>query len=108
VLITGVRVNGTLLPVIDAAVRAINRASNRRRPIVFAPPICVLKDAYRARNEDLANGLVLSVEIDEGDTAEKRQRLESIIGVRLSFILVANGLIPKQVRFTRNVIFIGG
>jgi hypothetical protein len=75
-----IRINGSLEPLIDAALKAANDAANADHPVVFAPPICTLTNGRRARTEDLANGLVLSVEIDEGDTQAARHRLEGLLG----------------------------
>jgi len=54
--------------------------SGRASAAVFAPPICTFKTSSSARTADLQNGLVLSVEIDDVDPDDARQRLEGIIG----------------------------
>lgn len=79
-LIKPVAINGDLDDLINAAARAAEDAANRERPIVFAPPICTFANADRARVEDLANGLVLSVDLDDGDTKAARKKLEHLLG----------------------------
>jgi RecA-family ATPase len=79
-LVTPVRINGNLERLIDAATAAAEDVANRKRKIVFAPPICTFSNADRARVEDLANGLVLSVDLDDGDTHAARTRLEHLLG----------------------------
>ena len=47
---------------------------------VFAPPVATFSDSYRARTDDLKNGLAISVEVDAGDTAMARTKLEGLLG----------------------------
>lgn len=79
-IIRTVKVNGDLAKVIDAAYSAADDCANAGRPVVFAPPVCTFNNQDRARGIDLANGVALSVEIDEGDTGSARARLEGLIG----------------------------
>jgi hypothetical protein len=76
-LTRAVSINGDLTKLSSEAARAIVDAGDSS---VFAPPICTFTNPDRARGIDLADGLVLSVEIDEGDTSAARIRLESLIG----------------------------
>jgi hypothetical protein len=80
VFIRPVYINGSLEPLIEAAAKAAEDAANFDKPVVFAPPICTFTNPDRARTEDLANGLALSVEIDEGDTDAIVRLLQSILG----------------------------
>jgi hypothetical protein len=80
VFIRGIFISGSLEPLIEAAVRAAEDAASYGKPAVFAPPICTFTNPARARTEDLANGLTLSVEIDEGDTDAILALLQSILG----------------------------
>ncbi len=90
ILIRPAYVNGAGLDaVISEAVRAARESDNTARPAVFAPPICTFINASRARVVDLENGLVLSVEIDEGDTTKARLFLESMLGP--ATVTVASG-----------------
>ena len=75
-----IEINGSLEPLIDAAEKAAGDAANNPKAIVFAPPICTFSNPDRARLQDLANGLTLSVEIDDGDIKAARIKLESILG----------------------------
>lgn len=77
-LIRAVEINSDLRKLTNAAVRAVDDIGDRH--VVFAPPICTFTNPDRARGADLANGLALSVEIDEGDTSAARIKLESLIG----------------------------
>ena len=79
-LIRAIKINGEgLAPVIDAAVIATDHAANKLHPSTFAPPICTFRSSDRARAIDVANGLTISVEIDERPK-ESRKQLESILG----------------------------
>jgi hypothetical protein len=78
--ITGHRINRSLDPLVEAAAKAAFRAANNEQPIVFAPPIATFVNEHRAAAADLANGLVLSVELDEGNSQAALRRLESILG----------------------------
>ena len=78
--ISGHQINGSLEPIVQAAGAAAYRAANNERPVVFAPPIATFTNARRASVGDLANGLVLSVELDEGNSVAALRRLESILG----------------------------
>lgn len=79
-LIRPVKINGDLSRLVDEAYRAAEDMANADRPVVFAPPICTFTNADRARVADLANGLTLSVEIDDGDTRAARAKLEHLLG----------------------------
>lgn len=79
-IIRPVKVNGDLSLVIQAAYAAAEECANAGHPVVFAPPVCTFLTNERARGIDLANGVALSVEIDEGDTAAARSRLEGLLG----------------------------
>lgn len=69
---------------LDALIReaaiAATEAASQNTPAVFAPPICTLNNRHQARGVDLANGLVLSVELDDVDPDAARTRLEGVIG----------------------------
>lgn len=79
-VLRSVKVNGDLASVVDAAFNAAGECANMGKPVVFAPPICTFTNPDRARGIDLANGVTLSVEIDEGDTTAARARLEGLLG----------------------------
>jgi hypothetical protein len=90
VLINAVLINGEGLGrVVAEAVRGARETAGLAAPAVFAPPICTFTNAQRARGVDLANGLALSVEIDEGDTVKAQQRLEGLLGP--ATVIVASG-----------------
>ena len=88
-MIRPVKINGDLSRLVDEAASSAERMANEPRPIVFAPPICTFSSPDRARLADLANGLTLSVEIDEGDTSAARRKLEGLLGS--CTIVVASG-----------------
>lgn len=84
-----VRINGDLNALVDQAWRAAQRCANAAAPIVFAPPICTFTVAKSARGGDLADGLVLSVELDDGATLAACARLERLLGP--CTVVVASG-----------------
>lgn len=56
-----------------------SRAALAGRPVVFAPPLATFSSLKNATEADLANGLCLSVELDQTPTAA-RLKLESLLG----------------------------
>jgi hypothetical protein len=64
---------------IDVAEDDARRAAQHPRPIVFCPPLATFANKDRAREQDIAEGLALSVECDERPT-EARVALEAILG----------------------------
>jgi hypothetical protein len=87
--ILAVRVNGSLDKVVMDATVAAEEAAQADRAQVFCPPICTFTNSGHARLRDLANGLVLTVEVDEGDPDGIRARLEAILGP--ATVVVASG-----------------
>lgn len=79
-LIEGVRVGEGVSHIVSRAVRASMRAANSASPGVFAPPVATFKGDRSAADENIANGVAISVELDEGNPAEARRRLEHILG----------------------------
>lgn len=79
-MIRPIRINGSIDAVIREAVIAAEDASQYNDPVVFCPPIATFSNADRARTIDLANGLTLSVELDDSDPDTARARLEGILG----------------------------
>ena len=87
--ITGVKLNGAgLAPLVQIAFGKASRAAKHPKPVVFAPPVCTLNNAHRAREEDLANGLGLTVEID-ADARGGLALLRGLIGPPT--VIVASG-----------------
>jgi predicted P-loop ATPase len=72
---------------VDNATRQATRAANARRAAVFAPPISTFLGT-RTREQDLGNGLVLSVEADHAP-AVARRNLEYLLGP--ATVVVASG-----------------
>ena len=70
---------GGLGPVIDAAAAFAGECANATEQVVFAPPIVTLKNARGAAQEDIANGVALSVDCD-ANPAAARELLEGILG----------------------------
>jgi Primase C terminal 2 (PriCT-2) len=77
--ITPVKLNGDLDALIDRAYRDAQVAAKARDKIVFAPPIATFTNGRHARQEDLAEGLALSVECDEHARAA-RAKLKKLLG----------------------------
>jgi Protein of unknown function (DUF3987)/Primase C terminal 2 (PriCT-2) len=64
---------------IDAVVDDARRAAQFPKPIVFAPPPAIFKNNEHARDEDVIEGLTISVECD-AHPQEARVKLETILG----------------------------
>ena len=79
--------SGGLDPIIDHAAHQATKAANAARPAVFAPPVATFVGT-RARERDLGNGLVLTVEADHAPTIAKRN-LQFVLG--LPTVMVASG-----------------
>src|SRR6516164_3920931 len=78
------RVNPTALSgglpfLIEAAQDDADRAANCPKPVVFCPPIATFKNKDHAREQDIAEGLALSVECD-ARPYQARTELEAILG----------------------------
>lgn len=78
---------------VAAATRLATEAAQAPGPAVFAPPVATFAhaegvEAWRARAEDLAEGLALSVELDAAP-ARARIRLEHLLGA--ATVAVASG-----------------
>jgi putative DNA primase/helicase len=65
---------------IRAAIEAATAAANRPEPAVFSSPLATFRTRFKADFNDLANGLTLSVDLDEGDIKSKRASLEQVLG----------------------------
>ena len=89
------RVDGDNDALVAAAVRAATESANNPVGRVFAPPVATFhpnqdaNEKQRARLADLANGLCISVELDEGDTSAFRRKLEHLLGP--ATVVVASG-----------------
>lgn len=65
ILFRTVKLNGSGLGVLAAAAAAQATATAlHQRPAVFAPPLCTFNNDKQAREQDVANGLLLSAELD--------------------------------------------
>jgi hypothetical protein len=73
------QVNGSLVDIVNLTERMARQAANNARPVVFCPPIATFHDARSAEEEDVAEGLVLSVECD-AHPRRAREQLESLLG----------------------------
>jgi len=90
VLIRPVRISGSgFAEVIETAIRCERDLANRAQASVFCPPIATFHDRNKASEAALANGLVISVELDKSNTAEARQKLEGLLGQ--ATVVVASG-----------------
>src|SRR3982750_3307472 len=84
-----VRIDGNLSAVVDIAARSATALANSDKQTVFAPPVCTFQTATGAAIRDLANGLTLSVDIDQGNTLTILNRLEGLLGS--CTVIVASG-----------------
>lgn len=80
-LVRPLKVNGSQEAMLTQVVAAAEDCAQAEAPAVFAPPVCTFNNPYYAKVSDVADGLTLSVEIDNGDPDKARQRLEGLIGV---------------------------
>jgi hypothetical protein len=76
--IKGIRVGDPRL--LDEAEKSARHAATASAPCVFAPPAATFTNAQRARRADLTNGLVLALELDQGDTQAALDKIAGIIG----------------------------
>jgi hypothetical protein len=86
--ISPTRLTGGLNFLIERAEDDARRAANEPRRIVFCPPIATFTNKDRARKEDVAEGLALSVECDQ-HPQKARARLEQLLGP--ATVVVASG-----------------
>ena len=72
----------------QAAARIAQRCADADEPVVFCPPVATFKTARRATEANLAEGLDLSVELDNEPDAG-RAKLEALLGP--GTVVVASG-----------------
>lgn len=77
--INAIKLNGNFAFLCDCAADGARDAANASDKTVFAPPIATFKNGRGAKEEDIAEGLVLSVECDS-HPERGRERLEQILG----------------------------
>jgi hypothetical protein len=77
--ITPTALNGNFKFLIDVAEDDARRAAQHPRAVVFCPPLAVFANKDRAREQDIALGLALSVECDSNPESA-RARLEALLG----------------------------
>jgi hypothetical protein len=86
--IRAVKVNGSADRLVEEALKAAQRAVDHPKSTVFSPPIATFKTSADAKGVNLANGVALSVELDEAPAAA-RARLEGLLGP--ATLVVASG-----------------
>jgi hypothetical protein len=74
--------------IVIAAVKLADAAARASVPVVFAPPIATFKTPESAAEDNVDNGLVLTVEADERPE-QARERLEDLLGP--ATLVVASG-----------------
>jgi hypothetical protein len=67
--VRGVKLSRGVDTLVKAAVKEAQKAAAHEVPAVFCPPIATFKDSYHAREEDLDEGPVITVECDENPKA---------------------------------------
>jgi hypothetical protein len=77
--IVPVKLDGSLDVLIDRACRVAELAANATDKVVLSPPVATFTNNRQAREEDLAEGLVINVECDEHASAA-RVKLEALLG----------------------------
>ena len=83
-----VRVTGNADDLVDAAEDLATLAALDAVPVVFAPPVCSFRTADKADAANLANGLVITAELDSNPAAGRRH-LEAVLGP--ATVVVASG-----------------
>jgi hypothetical protein len=74
-----VKLNGDLGYLVDKAYSCAKRAAKSGDKIVFCPPVATFTNKDHAREEDLAEGLVLSIECDK-HAQEACNKLQELLG----------------------------
>jgi hypothetical protein len=77
--ISPIGLSGGLPFLIEVAEDDALRAADHPKPVVFCPPIATFTNKDRAREEDIAEGLALSVECDQ-HPHQARAMLEAVLG----------------------------
>jgi phage/plasmid-associated DNA primase len=81
---------------IDTAVAVATAAANHPPRTVFAPPVCTFRVPYTGkdtgREDDIAEGLAISTEIDTASPGLALSRLTNILGVPPTVILHSGGI----------------
>ena len=81
---------GDQTALLDQIGRGIHYAATSTTPTVFSPATgCTFRHPGTAKTKDLAEGLALAVELDQGNTAAALARLEAVIG--LATVVVRSG-----------------
>lgn len=88
-LVKGVEVRGDMAGVIKGATWAAERAANSSEAAVFAPPVATFNNPNQARSVDVACGLALSVEMDQGNPEHALRKLEALLGP--ATVIMASG-----------------
>jgi Primase C terminal 2 (PriCT-2) len=82
-----VRLGPDRTQLIDAALRLATQAASAATPVVLCPPVATFK-GWQATEENLADGLAISVDCDVRP-ADARERLENLLGP--ASVIVASG-----------------
>jgi hypothetical protein len=77
--ISPLKLNGNFKFLCDAAAAEARQAANAREKIVFAPPVATFRTSHSATEDNIAEGVALSVECD-AHPQHGREKLESILG----------------------------
>ena len=77
--LSAANLSGGLRFLIDVAEDDARRAAQNPKPVVFCPPLAVFGNRDHAREQDLLEGLALSVECDQ-HPGEARTTLEDLLG----------------------------
>jgi hypothetical protein len=86
--ITACAMSGGFSFLIDRAEEYARVAAQAAAPVVFCPPLAIFSNRDRARDQDVAEALALSVELDK-HPQEARRTLETLLGP--ATVVVASG-----------------
>jgi hypothetical protein len=79
---------GDLSTLIEAIARGARYAATSTTPAVFCPATgCTFRHPGTAKTRDIAEGLALAVELDDGDTAAVLAQLKALIGAPTLVVL---------------------
>jgi hypothetical protein len=87
--VTPASLKGGLRFLVDAAMDDAARAAGYPKPVVFCPPLATFSSKERAREKDILEGLVLSVECDRAPLVA-RAALEAVLG-SATFVVHSGG-----------------
>jgi hypothetical protein len=94
--IEGLKVTGDMQALVDVACKLATFAASTPSAAVFCPPVCTFSSPRRARAQDLANGVAISVDLDKGAPKLALRRLVYLIGAPTIVVASGGELVGEQ------------